>query len=94
MFSLNAIGFIKVGGINGLIPKYMDAIPDSLRYADSFNTSSNMTSNFTSHCGYPRVDSFHIIRNPVDSDLPWPGLLIRSTFISTWYWCADQVRTH
>ncbi|CAG2217983.1 SGLT6 [Mytilus edulis] len=89
--SLSVLGFIKVGGINGLIPKYMDAIPDSLRYADSFNTSSNITSNFTSHCGYPRLDSFHIIRNPVDSDLPWPGLLIRSTFISTWYWCADQV---
>ncbi|XP_063414642.1 sodium/mannose cotransporter SLC5A10-like [Mytilus trossulus] len=89
--SLSVLGFIKVGGINGLIPKYMDAIPDSLRYADSFNTSSNITSNFTSQCGYPRLDSFHIIRNPVDSDLPWPGLLIRSTFISTWYWCADQV---
>jgi hypothetical protein len=83
-------GFAQVGGINGLIPKYMDAIPDSLRYPVNITTNDTL-SNVTSHCGYPRADSFHIIRDAVHSDLPWPGLLIRSTFVSTWYWCADQV---
>lgn len=83
------IGFTKVGGITGLVTKYQEAIPDSLRYQSLNDTFGNGT-NTTSHCGFPRKDSFHILRD-LDSDLPWPGLLIRSTFVSTWYWCADQV---
>ena len=56
----------------------MDAIP-SLRPS---NTSS---------CGLPRDDAFHIFRDPVSSDNPWPGLLLQSSLGCMWYWCCDQV---
>ena len=59
--------------------KYMEAIP------------STYVPNSNSTCGLPRQDAFHIFRNPVNSDLPWPGVIIRSTLASLWYWCTDQV---
>ena len=57
--------------------KYMEAIP------------SSYVANST--CGLPRQDAFHILRDAVDADLPWPGVIIRSTFVAVWYWCTDQV---
>lgn len=92
-------GFIKVGGISALIYKYFEAVPshsDGLVInGTSVNTTDNFTdvimSNITQQCGLPRPDAFHIFRDPVNSDLPWPGLIIRTTFISTWFWCCDQV---
>uniref|UniRef100_H2YKJ8 Uncharacterized protein n=1 Tax=Ciona savignyi TaxID=51511 RepID=H2YKJ8_CIOSA len=69
--------FIRVGGYEGLETSYMQAIP-ALRPA---NTS----------CGIPRADSFHVFRDPIDSDLPWPGLTFGLTIIATWYFCTDQV---
>lgn len=92
-------GFIKVGGISALIYKYFEAVPshgDSLVLnVTTVNTTYNFTdaimSNITQQCGQPRNDAFHIFRDPVNSDLPWPGLMIRTTFISTWFWCCDQV---
>ena len=77
VFKLSA--YIKVGGIMALQYKYMEAIP------------SNYVRNFNSTCGLPRSDAFHILRDPVNSDLPWPGVVIRSTLASLWYWCTDQV---
>ena len=71
--------FIKVGGIMALHDKYMEAIPSSYDL------------NSTSTCGLPRQDAFHIFRDPVNSNLPWPGVIIRSTLASLWYWCTDQV---
>ena len=59
--------------------KYMEAIP------------SMYVPNSNSTCGLPRQDAFHIFRDPVNSDLPWPGVIIRSTLASLWYWCTDQV---
>ncbi|KAH0631738.1 hypothetical protein JD844_019490 [Phrynosoma platyrhinos] len=44
-----------------------------------------------SSCGLPREDAFHIFRDPVTSDLPWPGVLVGMTLPSLWYWCTDQV---
>ena len=46
--------------------------------------------NFT--CGTPRKDAMQLLRDPVNSDLPWPGL-IGATINSIWYWCADQVNS-
>uniref|UniRef100_H2YKJ4 Uncharacterized protein n=1 Tax=Ciona savignyi TaxID=51511 RepID=H2YKJ4_CIOSA len=71
------LSFIRVGGYEGLETSYMQAIP-ALRPA---NTS----------CGIPRADSFHVFRDPIDSDLPWPGLTFGLTIIATWYFCTDQV---
>ncbi|XP_077475920.1 sodium/myo-inositol cotransporter 2 [Stigmatopora argus] len=74
---LMAFSFVKVGGWDALFEGYMKAIP-SLR-------APNTT------CGLPRGDSFHIFRHPVDSDLPWPGLIVGMSVPSMWYWCSDQV---
>merc|ERR1719427_1301804 len=69
--------FDYVGGYQGLEEAYMNAIP-SVRPEDT-------------NCGLPRNDSFHVFRDPIDSDLPWPGMIFGITIISVWYWCADQV---
>ncbi|XP_065933237.1 sodium/mannose cotransporter SLC5A10 [Magallana gigas] len=97
--TLAIMSFIKVGGISALIYKYFEAVPshsDGLVInGTSVNTTHNFTdaimSNITQQCGLPRPDAFHIFRDPVNSDLPWPGLIIRTTFISTWFWCCDQL---
>uniref|UniRef100_A0A8C7EG06 Sodium/myo-inositol cotransporter 2 n=1 Tax=Nothoprocta perdicaria TaxID=30464 RepID=A0A8C7EG06_NOTPE len=69
--------FVEVGGLEGLQAKYFDAIPSSRKENSS--------------CGLPRPDAFHIFRDPVNSDLPWPGVLVGMTIPSLWYWCTDQV---
>ncbi|XP_056190628.1 sodium/myo-inositol cotransporter 2 isoform X2 [Falco biarmicus] len=70
-------GFVEVGGLEGLQTKYFDAIPSTRKENSS--------------CGLPREDAFHIFRDPVNSDLPWPGVLVGMTIPSLWYWCTDQV---
>ncbi|XP_013386157.1 sodium/glucose cotransporter 5 [Lingula anatina] len=74
---LMAIGFVKVGGYNNLILAYTAAVPT--------------VRDLNSTCGFPREDAFHMFRDPVTSDLPWPGLILQSTIGCLWYWCADQV---
>jgi hypothetical protein len=68
--------------------KYMHSLPTPTSVT---NTTTNITTIINSTCGYPRDDAYHLIRDPVTSDLPWPGLLVRATVGSVWYWCADQV---
>ncbi|XP_067660642.1 sodium/mannose cotransporter SLC5A10-like [Haliotis asinina] len=75
--SLTVLGFQKIGGYDKLEDLYMNAIP-SVR-------ANNTT------CGLPREDAFHIFRDPVTSDQPWPGLLVHSSLGVMWYWCCDQV---
>ncbi|XP_068823618.1 sodium/myo-inositol cotransporter 2 isoform X4 [Capricornis sumatraensis] len=70
-------GFAAVGGLEGLEEKYFLAM------------ASNRSEN--SSCGLPREDAFHIFRDPVTSDLPWPGILFGMSIPSLWYWCTDQV---
>ncbi|XP_078274020.1 sodium/myo-inositol cotransporter 2-like isoform X3 [Rhinoraja longicauda] len=74
---LMGYAFNEIGGYSALQETYFYAIP-SVR---DLNTS----------CGYPRKDAFHILRDPVTSDFPWPGVLIGMTIPSIWYWCTDQV---
>uniref|UniRef100_A0A8C6P741 Sodium/myo-inositol cotransporter 2 n=1 Tax=Nothobranchius furzeri TaxID=105023 RepID=A0A8C6P741_NOTFU len=75
--ALTLMGFAEVGGWNALMQGYANAIP-SVRVP---NTT----------CGIPRDDAFHIFRDPVNSDLPWPGAIIGMSIPSMWYWCSDQV---
>ncbi|KAM6165611.1 sodium/myo-inositol cotransporter 2 isoform 1-T1 [Erethizon dorsatum] len=70
-------GFAAVGGMEGLKEKYFLAL------------ASNQSANGS--CGLPREDAFHIFRDPVTSDLPWPGILFGMSIPSLWYWCTDQV---
>jgi hypothetical protein len=69
---------MAVGGWNELIVRYLRAVPN--------DTYPNTT------CGIPRQDSWIMLRDPIHSDMPWPGFLLGQTPSSIWYWCADQVR--
>ncbi|XP_019062944.1 sodium/myo-inositol cotransporter 2 isoform X4 [Fukomys damarensis] len=76
-FTLMGYSFAAVGGMEGLKEKYFLAL------------ASNRSANGS--CGLPREDAFHIFRDPVTSDLPWPGILFGMSVPSLWYWCTDQV---
>uniref|UniRef100_A0A8C6UBX0 Solute carrier family 5 member 9 n=1 Tax=Neogobius melanostomus TaxID=47308 RepID=A0A8C6UBX0_9GOBI len=76
-FSLMFIAFDKVGWYEGLEQLYPMAVPSV--------TVPNST------CHLPRSDAFHLLRDPVSGDLPWPGLIFGLTVLATWVWCTDQV---
>ncbi|XP_075785070.1 sodium/glucose cotransporter 2 isoform X2 [Pelodiscus sinensis] len=84
-FILMGFAFYEVGGYQGLYNKYMMALPNkTLSLAPAqYNISAN--------CYQPRPDAFHLFRDPLTGDLPWPALIFGLTIISTWYWCSDQV---
>ncbi|NXF74556.1 SC5A9 protein, partial [Sclerurus mexicanus] len=71
------IGFEKVGWYEGLQEKYSTAIPKI--------TVPNTT------CHLPRADAFHLFRDPITGDIPWPGLLFGLSVLALWCWCTDQV---
>ncbi|XP_041602950.1 sodium/myo-inositol cotransporter 2 isoform X1 [Vulpes lagopus] len=74
---LMGYSFAAIGGMEGLKEKYFLAL------------ASNRSEN--SSCGLPREDAFHIFRDPLTSDLPWPGIIFGMSIPSLWYWCTDQV---
>ncbi|XP_033879018.3 sodium/glucose cotransporter 4 isoform X1 [Acipenser ruthenus] len=76
-FALMFISFEKVGWYEGLLLKYNEAVPTL--------TVPNTT------CHLPRADAYHMFRDPVSGDLPWPGLIFGLTVLATWNWCTDQV---
>ncbi|XP_066450867.1 sodium/glucose cotransporter 4 isoform X1 [Eleutherodactylus coqui] len=76
-FILMFISLDKVGWYTGLEEKYMVAIPKVI--------VPNTT------CHLPRSDAFHMLRDPITGDLPWPGLIFGLTILATWVWCTDQV---
>ncbi|XP_053556502.1 sodium/glucose cotransporter 1 [Bombina bombina] len=81
-FILMGFAFNKVGGYEAFMDKYMKAIP------------SMVIDNGTlidAKCYTPRADAFHIFRDPINGDMPWPGLIFGLTILALWYWCTDQV---
>lgn len=74
--------FNEVGGYEAFMEKYMKAIP-------SMVSDGNIT--IKEECYTPRADSFHIFRDPIKGDIPWPGLIFGLGILSLWYWCTDQV---
>ncbi|KAM6985416.1 sodium/glucose cotransporter 1 isoform 2-T2 [Aplochiton taeniatus] len=78
-FILMGFAFTEVGGYGSFQEKYMTAIPNQV------------WPNISESCYVPRADSFHIFRDAVTGDLPWPGLVFGLTVQATWYWCTDQV---
>lgn len=62
--------------------KYMEAIPSNVSYGGT---------EISENCYKPRPDAFHIFRDPVSGDLPWPGLIFGLSILALWYWCTDQV---
>uniref|UniRef100_A0A665WSI1 Solute carrier family 5 member 9 n=1 Tax=Echeneis naucrates TaxID=173247 RepID=A0A665WSI1_ECHNA len=76
-FALMFIAFSKVGWYEGLMERYMSAVPSV--------TVANTT------CHLPRSDAFRMFRDPISGDIPWPGLVFGLTVLATWVWCTDQV---
>ncbi|NXX51659.1 SC5A1 protein, partial [Tricholaema leucomelas] len=81
-FVLMGFAFAEVGGYEVFMRKYMEAIPSNITYG---NTT------ISPECYAPREDSFHIFRDPVTGDLPWPGVIFGLSILALWYWCTDQV---
>ncbi|KAM9841131.1 sodium/glucose cotransporter 1 isoform 2-T2 [Aulostomus maculatus] len=77
-FILMGFAFHEVGGYENFQERYMIAVP-------------SITGNISESCYEPRTDSFHIFRDAITGDLPWPGLVFGLTIQATWYWCTDQV---
>lgn len=74
--------FAEVGGYEAFMKKYMEAIPSNISYGNTV---------VDAECYIPRKDAFHIFRDPVGGDLPWPGVIFGLSIIALWYWCTDQV---
>nr|XP_048307411.1 solute carrier family 5 member 4-like [Myodes glareolus] len=79
---LMGFAFAEVGGYESFTEKYMNAIPSVVE-------GDNLT--ISPECYTPQPDSFHIFRDPITGDIPWPGLIFGMSILAIWYWCADQV---
>ncbi|XP_061822064.1 sodium/glucose cotransporter 1 [Nerophis lumbriciformis] len=77
-FVLMGFAFSEVGGYEQFQERYMTAVP-------------SVTGNFSESCYTPRQDSFHLFRDAITGDIPWPGLVFGLTIQALWYWCTDQV---
>jgi len=73
--AMMGLSFQEIGGYDQLEPRYRNSTPDV----------------HAPGCGEPREDFFHVFRDPIDSDLPWPAMIFGITINSIWYWCTDQV---
>ncbi|XP_033030659.1 sodium/glucose cotransporter 1 [Lacerta agilis] len=76
---LTVFAFEEVGGYEAFTYKYMNAIPHV------------GNSSIPEKCYTPRPDAFQIFRDPINGDLPWPGLIFGLSILGLWYWCTDQV---
>ncbi|KAI8505306.1 Sodium/glucose cotransporter 4 [Branchiostoma belcheri] len=76
-FILTGLSLSHIGGYEEMKRRYALSVP-ALR-------NNNTT------CGIPPDDSLHMFRDPIKSDLPWPGIIFGLTILATWYWCTDQV---
>lgn len=84
--TLTTISLIKVGGLEGVRTKYMQAVPN----VSAIVATGNFT--YSPSCRIePKPHSLQILRGPLDEDIPWPGFILGQTPASIWYWCADQV---
>ncbi|KAJ8252976.1 hypothetical protein GJAV_G00207790 [Gymnothorax javanicus] len=83
---LAAISLAKVGGLEGVQTKYMQATPNLTAILASGNFTHPSTCPIQ-----PKAQALKALRDPLDEDFPWPGFLLGQTPSSIWYWCADQV---
>ncbi|KAM5238301.1 solute carrier family 5 member 4-like [Ctenodactylus gundi] len=81
-FILMGYAFSHIGGYESFTEKYMNAIPSVIQ-GDNLTASAS--------CYTPQADSFHIFRDPITGDIPWPGLIFGMSITGLWFWCADQV---
>ncbi|CAL8360618.1 unnamed protein product [Merluccius merluccius] len=84
-FVLTGFSFSKVGGYAALMARYSTALPNATESQDP------QRYNISAQCYTPRPDAFNLLRDPVEGDLPWPGVLFGIAIVGGWYWCTDQV---
>lgn len=77
--------FNEIGGYQELESRYPEAKP-------ALTSEGNWTAPV--ECFMPRADAFHIFRDPITGDIPWPGVIFGLSTISLYYWCTDQVTRH
>lgn len=83
---LSVMSMVKVGGMEGLKVKYMQATPN----VSGILAITNLT--YTNTCDiHPKPLALKLLRGPSDEDVPWPGFLLGQMPASIWYWCTDQV---
>ncbi|XP_030236737.1 sodium/glucose cotransporter 2 isoform X2 [Gadus morhua] len=82
---LTAFSLSKVGGYAALLARYSTALPNATESLDP------QRYNISARCYTPRPDAFQLLRDPVEGDLPWPGVLFGIAIVGGWYWCTDQV---
>ncbi|XP_076810532.1 sodium/mannose cotransporter SLC5A10-like isoform X1 [Clavelina lepadiformis] len=80
---VTVICYMKVGSWENFVSLYMASIPQST--VDILVTGNNTT------CGVPGADSFHMLRDPATSDLPWTGIMTGMFCFGSYYFCCDQV---
>lgn len=80
--SLTIISLIEVGGYEKLIHdfQYVSSDPEFTGYDKNNQSCNKVPENFR-----------HIIREPSDPELPWPGIIFGLSISAVWYWCSDQV---
>ena len=76
--TLMGFAFREIGGYEQLYIKYMD-----ISYLNA--SVDNI------QCAMPKANSFQVMRDIGDSEMPWLGFLLGQTPSSIWYWCSDQV---
>nr|XP_020763015.1 sodium/glucose cotransporter 1-like isoform X3 [Odocoileus virginianus texanus] len=79
---LMGYAFNEIGGYQELQSRYPEAKP-------ALTWEGNWTAPM--ECLMPRADAFHIFRDPVTGDIPWPGTVFGLSIISLYYWCTDQI---
>ncbi|XDA85589.1 hypothetical protein R6Z07F_015366 [Ovis aries] len=78
---LMVYAFNEIGGYQELESRYPEAKP-------ALTSEGNWTAPV--ECFMPRADAFHIFRDPITGDIPWPGVIFGLSTISLYYWCTDQ----
>ncbi|XP_077984830.1 sodium/glucose cotransporter 4-like [Glandiceps talaboti] len=74
---LTILAFLEIGKYEDFKNLYMDAVPNT-------TVEGNTT------CGIPSPEAWHLFR-PVDSSLPWPGVIFGINILSAYYFCTNQV---
>jgi sodium/myo-inositol cotransporter 3 len=84
--TLMGVSYHKIGSYENLYRGYMDSVPEFVKNATLFNSTSPYL-----ECGMPNKKAFQMLRGISDSDMPWLGFLLGQTPSSIWYWCSDQM---
>ncbi|KAG9330965.1 hypothetical protein JZ751_021422 [Albula glossodonta] len=85
---LMVFSFLEVGGYSALMQKYPSSLPTARQSLDP------QRYNISERCYMPRPDAFHLLRDPVSGDLPWPGVLLGITIVIVQRCLAARSLTH